>query len=864
MFRRLLPILLAVFLTAPVVHAERDVLPLADYTYESWFLPQTPGLTAGPAGSLFNPAAWAMTDQAGADFWWNDRSIRSGLDNYGLAFGRHLNFAYQAQTFGTRESSYKIYDYQLGLAGGTRAGTFGMSYRWARGETQRTPRQQTFAAGFVSRRHLWSTFGASGTWSLESSAAQYVFDLGIRPFGRQWLTLFADWAVNNDHAFFQDGSWGAGVEVRPVSGIHLGFKARERVNSKDVDYSVILGVTLHDLNFTGMPVYDNDNNRQATSFLIRTHPPFPGLPVKSPLLVGKRNLYAALSLENKYLTYQKYQFMDSKRVAWLDLLPVLDGLRDDDNVKIVALNLAGFKCRPSLAWELRQKLMELQQAGKEVIIHVDRVDPMGYYLVSVADRITMDPQGMLSIPGIGLSRSYLKGTLEKLGLGFQEWRYFKYKSAAETLSRDSMSEADREQRQRIVDVIYEEIRSAVTSGRQLSDEQFDALVDDKSMLLPSEAVAAGLVDATSRWDQLGKWMSTERHAKPASGALSPRLHRTYWDEQWSEPLRIPVVYAVGGCDMDTGIKGRTTSEYLRSLIRDPHVVAVVLRADSPGGDPLPSDLVADAVRQLNAAGKPVIVSQGDVAASGGYWISMDGAEVLTTPVTITGSIGVIGGWLWDDGFTGKLGITSQEVHRGAHADLFASVGLPLFGSLPRRAMDEDELARVKEVIMTTYHDFVKAVATGRNMSEDAVAAIAQGRVWMGGDAIDNGLCDRFGSLSDALDLAREKAGIADWREVKITEYPPRPWIQWPTFGPQLGGMLGLEKRVNRVLARLYGLDTADGNIVGEMANLPDIPVPALGLSSLELEYLRTVGTSPGRPVMMIGPDVLPEQWRELD
>jgi len=521
------------------------------------------------------------------------------------------------------------------------------------------------------------------------------------------------------------------------------------------------------------------------------------------------------------------------------------------------LNLAGFRARPSLIWEFRQKLLEIQAGGKEIIIHTDRTNAQTYYLASMANSLSIDPMGSISIPGLALSRSYLKGTLEKVGLGFQAHRYYKYKSAVETLSRDSMSEADREQRQRITDVIYELLRDGAAESRGLTAGQMDALTDNESYLTAREAKEAGLVDNIARWEAVIAALTAQRGAQPYRQVPNDG-HREFWDEQWGQPIKIPVVYAVGLCAMDSGINGRKTSAYLRKLARDPDVKAVVLRADSPGGDPLPSDLVANAIRILKAAGKPVIVSQGDLAASGGYWISMDGTEILTTPMTVTGSIGVISGWIWNDGFAEKMGITSDIVSRGAHADLFANVRVPLLGGIPHRAMTEDELSRSETVIRSMYDDFVGAVATGRNMDKDAVEEVAQGRVWMGGDAIEKGLCDSFGTLDDAIQMARRAAGVEDWREIEIVEYPPRPLIQWPSFGPKLPGLFGLGARINEQLASLYGLDTDSEPATVEMP--PTIP----GLTAFDVEYLRSIAGSMGDASLLVSPDMLPEAWQGVE
>ena len=306
--------------------------------------------------------------------------------------------------------------------------------------------------------------------------------------------------------------------------------------------------------------------------------------------------------------------------------------------------------------------------------------------------------------------------------------------------------------------------------------------------------------------------------------------------------------------MDTGIKGRTTSKYLHKLAKDRNVAAVVLRVDSPGGDPLPSDLVAEGIRKLKAAGKPVIISQGDVAASGGYWISMDGNRILTTPLTITGSIGVIGGWLWDDGLGEKLGLTADEVHRGDHADLFAGMGIPFVGgAIPRRPLNEEELDKVEDLIVGMYGDFVQKVATGRGLEEARVRELGEGRVWMGGDALERGLVDSFGSLPDAIALAREMAGLDPDRPVNVAEFPERPLFEWPSFGPRMAGVSGVATPLLAPVAKLLhdlkpgsdwaDIDTGDGEEV-----------------NYEAFYLSTLARNGGNPTLVTPPEALPDAW----
>ncbi len=827
--------------------------PFMDYRTDSWFLPQSPSVVGGPGAGLFNPAAWGLNDRVGIDSWAVFNEGDHLGNQYGTSLGRNLGLAMQTQEMKFGDESFRVFDYALGLSGGSRGGSFGLSYRWSTGDTETLARQATIAAGVIGRPSRFASYGASAVRSVQSDFGQYVFDLGLRPLGRDWLTLFADWTSNTDEKFFDEGTWGAGIELRPHRGLHLGGRFRESGPGGDLNYSLYAGVTFSDRSVAGLPHFNEDGDHLGTTLLRRASVPFRGLDIPALNFGGPAHRYYPLNLENRVLTYQKFRWFDDTRVAWLDLLRVLNHVRDEEEIDGVAINLASFRGRPSLIWEMRQKLEEIKASGKEIIVHVDRPNPVIYYLASIADRITIDPWGNLGLPGFALSRSYLRGTLEKLGVGFQEFRYFKYKSAMETYARDNMSDADREQRQRIVDVIYEQTRAGALEYRSKLDErEYDRIVNELGVLDPQEAVELGVVDAVARWDQLGKWLGEERDGKLVSPRIK-ELTREYRDEQWGETLRIPVVYAVGGCSMDSGIRGRATSAYLRSLVNDPNVPAVVLRADSPGGDPLPSDLVADAIRQLKAAGKPVIVSQGDVAASGGYWISMDGTQILTTPLTITGSIGVIGGWVWDDGLAESAGISSDAVYRGEHAELMTMVNFPFLGPMPRRAMNDEELARTEKMIRANYNLFVEAVAHGRDLDPAAVGEVAQGRVWMGGDAISHGLCDRFGTLDDAIELARDLAAVPEWREVRVTEYPPRQAFRIPSLLPSIPSPFSMGA------TREPALDPAQ--LAAEQAAL-QAWLTQSGLSLGEWRYLQSIQTSHGEAVLQTSPDLLPELWSE--
>jgi protease-4 len=232
-----------------------------------------------------------------------------------------------------------------------------------------------------------------------------------------------------------------------------------------------------------------------------------------------------------------------------------------------------------------------------------------------------------------------------------------------------MSEADREQRLALVEDFYTATRADVVASRNVSDDTFDKWVNEDVLISPKQALDLGLVDKLGRWDDVAKVIEELEGSKKPYVPASMLDENRYPSNLWGEDPAIAVVYALGYCGMDTGIQARKLEKIVKDLTNDRWTKAIVLRVDSPGGSALASDLVAERIRECTKK-KPVIISQGDVAASGGYWLSMYGSKIYAQPQTITGSIGVIGGWLWDDGIGKKLGHTSDHVQVGDKAEGF--------------------------------------------------------------------------------------------------------------------------------------------------------------------------------------------------
>jgi protease-4 len=438
-----------------------------------------------------------------------------------------------------------------------------------------------------------------------------------------------------------------------------------------------------------------------------------------------------------------------------------------------------------MLWELREKLEDFKASGKTVVVFIDQADINLYHFASVADKIVMDPYGMLSLEGFVSGRTFVKGTLEKLGVGYDEWRYFTYKSASEAFSREAMSEADREQRQKLVDDFYMIAKEDICKSRTMSADRFDDIVNNVLVMRPEEAVKQGLVDEIGRWDSAQDIVAKiEGTKKPFLFPGSLYKFQLPYDNEWSEPPRIAVIYAEGVCAMDAGISARTLINEVNESVDDPTVKAIVLRVDSPGGDPQASDYISNALRRAKGK-KPVIVSQGSVAASGGYWLSMYADTIVAAPQTITGSIGVIGGWFYDTGFKKSIGLSTDYVKAGEHADLGFGFSLPLIGTiLPDRNLTDEERSKTELLLKDMYKDFVKNVASGREMPPDQIEKIAQGRVWSGLDGKANGLVDVLGGLETAIRIAKSRAGIPHDQRITVVEKPARGWFNIAAMLPQ--------------------------------------------------------------------------------
>lgn len=722
-----------------------------------------------------NPAVLTYLHQPDFSFVWTDATGRwNDFTRWGAFLGLpHVGFG----AIKTKAGGASITDYRLSVSFGDRATSVGLGYGWTGGDKALFGRSNLFALGSLFRPDPHVSIGVVGTTATSGDHSEVVADLGMRPMGDELVTLFADYGIRSKQSL-RNGNWSVGAAVEFLPGIRLTGRYFDTKS-----FALGLGFSFGRSSISTQATFDKDGNHAFNTYAIRL-----GAYDRTVLTrLMKRDHYVELNLFGQ-VKYRRFVLFDEGSTLSY-LLSVIKAAREDETVAGIAVNTSGMQASREMLWELREELKSFKMTGKKVVVFIDRPSMDEYHFATVADRIVLDPDGVLVLPGYATGRTFLKGTLEKLGIGYDEWRFFKYKSANENLSREKMSDADREQRQKLVDDFYRLAKADICGGRNISSEAFDTLVNDDVLFLPQDAVEKKLADTLGRWEEVKTMVERlEGERKSFIESRSLQAFNLPVDNKWGEPPKIAVIYALGVCAMDEGISARSLSKIVTAVADDPRVKAIVLRVDSPGGDGMASDYVAEALRKATKS-KPVIVSQGAVAASGGYWLSMYADTIVAAPNTITGSIGVIGGWLYNKELKGKLGMTTDLVKAGTHADLGFGFTVPLLGvGLPDRNLNDGERAKVELAIKAFYREFVGKVATGRRTTTDKIESIAEGRVWSGNDGKTIGLVDQLGGLEVAIQIAKRKAGIGLRDDVEIVEMPKPGLIDFSRFIPRLPGM----------------------------------------------------------------------------
>ena len=459
--------------------------------------------------------------------------------------------------------------------------------------------------------------------------------------------------------------------------------------------------------------------------------------------------------------------INSNRTPGLnDILKSISKAKVDSRIEGILLNLTSIQAGMATIEEIRNAFLDYKKSGKFIYAYSESYTQGAYYLASVADKIYLYPEGDVDFRGLHADLMFFKGALEKLEIQPEIIRHGKFKSAVEPFMYDKMSDENREQVSTFLNSIWNNILNGINASRNIPVDELQKIADNAEARNAENALSLHLVDKLSYYDQLlsDLKMKTDQGEKEKIKFVSLKKYvRAYVKGDDFSAKKIAVVYASGDIVSGDGNEDQIGSDKIAAALRkarlDSSVKAIVFRINSPGGSALASDVIWRETI-LAQKTKPFIVSMGDYAASGGYYIACAADTIVARPNTITGSIGVFG-LLFNtqNMFKNKLGITFDSVKTGRYADL---------GSM-NRPMKDNERAIIQGEVEKVYDTFISHVAIGRKMTKENVDNIGQGRVWSGVDAKRIGLVDVLGGLNDAISIAAKKANLTTYRTIALPE-----------------------------------------------------------------------------------------------
>ena len=450
-----------------------------------------------------------------------------------------------------------------------------------------------------------------------------------------------------------------------------------------------------------------------------------------------------------------------------EILRNIENAKTDANIKGIYMELSSIPTSTATLQEIRDKLIEFKESGKFIVTYSESYSQSAYFMASIADKIFLNPEGALDLHGMSSQVMFYKHLLEKLDIEMQIVRgpNNRFKSAVEPYFLDKMSEANREQMDKLLSSVWGQILTGISQSRNISVEQLNQIADNLDVLFDADkALAYGLVDNLYYKDQVLDELKGLTGSNKDINAIGNASYAKSYKDKSTSKNEVAVIYASGEIkdgkgQEEQGIYSENLSKTIRKAREDDNVKAVVLRVNSPGGSAVASAIIGREL-DLTKEVKPVIVSMGNYAASGGYWISAKGDYIFADPTTLTGSIGVFGTFPNAKGFLNdKIGLTFDVVKTNENAD-FGSISQPL---------TEFQYSKLQQMVVKTYDDFTSRVAEGRGLRQTYVDSIGQGRVWSGADALGLGLVDQLGDMEDAIAYAATKANLGS--DYKVTEWP---------------------------------------------------------------------------------------------
>lgn len=488
-------------------------------------------------------------------------------------------------------------------------------------------------------------------------------------------------------------------------------------------------------------------------------------PKNAVLLINLDHMITEKTEPNPFEGLDMPGYGSSRSIGLNDLLSRIKAAKTDNNIKGIYLNVQQVNTGFASMRAIREALEDFKSSDKFILAYGDIMTQKAYYLNSVADEVFLHPKGMLDFRGLATSVVFFKDALDKLGIDMQVLKVGTYKSAVEPFLFNSMSEANKEQVSSYLGSIYHHFLSDIAESTDLSIDQLQEIADGYQVQLPEDAKELGMVDDLLYKDQVIAKIRTDLglSEKKEIPIVSVLDYKKEADKGKAGGDRVAVLYAYGSIvdgEGTTGqIGGDALSREIRELREDDRVKALVMRVNSPGGSALASESIWREI-ELTKQVKPVVVSMGDYAASGGYYIAAAADSIFADPTTLTGSIGVFGMIPnFQNMFNDKLGIHFDAVKTSKFADMDVDMDRPL---------SEEEKSIIQKGVDRIYQVFTQRVAAGRKMDVSDVDSIGQGRVWTGAQAVELNLVDRVASLDQAITSAAKMANLKDYR---VSEYP---------------------------------------------------------------------------------------------
>lgn len=473
--------------------------------------------------------------------------------------------------------------------------------------------------------------------------------------------------------------------------------------------------------------------------------------------------------DNPFKSFSLFRLETKKQLGLNEILFNIKKATTDSNIKAIYLDVTTMSAGLATIEEIRQALIQFRKESKKpVYAYADYYSQLNYYLCTAADRIYLNPQGVVELKGLVSQIMFVKNLLEKLGIEPILIRHGKFKSAGEMFMLDKMSSENKEQTLAYVKSLWDYMLSEISTQRQVPVERLNVIADSLLADNAENCLKLGLIDKIMYYDEFLEELINVTHQKDVKDLSLVSLSKYSKVPARYEPgkkEKIAVIYAVGQIDLgkndDDKIGGNEMAEIIRDVRNDKDIKAVVFRVNSPGGSALASEIIWREL-VLTKKVKPVVVSMGDVAASGGYYISCPADAIVANPTTITGSIGVFGlMWNGQRFLNEKIGVTVDGVETNLHSSI---------GSLTRSIKPYEQQV-IQKSVDNIYNVFLSRVAEGRNKTTQEVDSLGQGRVWSAVHARELGLIDEFGGLEVAIDIAKQKAKITG--KIRIVEYPKK-------------------------------------------------------------------------------------------